>query len=565
MRRALAALLILEMALARTLATPAAQCAAADLGRMGLAERTPRPELTWPQDDLGTKVPLPNGWTTSLTESSGQPLPGGTQTQEARHDASGWLMGGAALHPTLYDANGNLTQDAFHEPVVNHYQYAYASYPNEVSSVDGLSSVSCAYTYTGAGGVKTIAQGSAHCLTAQYTYDAANRVHSIILGTGSTVTMGYNAQGQRSRYQVTNAAGTLTLDERFGYSDGQVSLVQALTNDGQHCKQGDTSCAEVILYRPDGAPLELLYYGPGSSTPARYWYVVGGRGDVVALCSEAGLQLQRYQCDVWGLPQDNDLSAFYQKAVPQPLGYRGYVYDAETHTYWLGVRQYDPLLKRFLQPDPSEQDGVQSYVYCGDNPVDCSDPSGLMSDTGDLEGAAGAVGYVDGEVATLASAEAAVADGGQTEALPEYVGGSGYYSTGAMEPYEREVPAEGVSFEPEAGPAPARGATRTYQTYTKTNPATGHVYAGRTSGFRNAAGNLLRRDSSHAYTAKGYGPATLDLSSTNGSAIRGREQQLIEYYRNLGISGNVDNGVGPRNGNRSFYLQEAEARFGVLP
>jgi RHS repeat-associated protein len=45
--------------------------------------------------------------------------------------------------------------------------------------------------------------------------------------------------------------------------------------------------------------------------------------------------------------------------------------------YWLTSRYCDPLLRRFLQPDPSSRDGVRSYVYCHDDPANCSDPSGL--------------------------------------------------------------------------------------------------------------------------------------------------------------------------------------------
>jgi len=48
--------------------------------------------------------------------------------------------------------------------------------------------------------------------------------------------------------------------------------------------------------------------------------------------------------------------------------------------YWLGPRAYDPNLERFLQPDPSAQDGVRSYVYCRDDPANCADPSGLGGD-----------------------------------------------------------------------------------------------------------------------------------------------------------------------------------------
>ena len=69
--------------------------------------------------------------------------------------------------------------------------------------------------------------------------------------------------------------------------------------------------------------------------------------------------------------------------MAQPLLYAGYVYDRELHGpgeaagwYWLSVRHYDPALGRFIQPDPSEQEGTRGYAYAGDDPLDATDPSG---------------------------------------------------------------------------------------------------------------------------------------------------------------------------------------------
>jgi RHS repeat-associated protein len=71
--------------------------------------------------------------------------------------------------------------------------------------------------------------------------------------------------------------------------------------------------------------------------------------------------------------------------VPQPFLYASYIYDRElsgpgesSGWYWLSVRHYDPVLERFVQPDPSQQEGTRSYVYAGDDPLDASDPSGLI-------------------------------------------------------------------------------------------------------------------------------------------------------------------------------------------
>jgi len=93
----------------------------------------------------------------------------------------------------------------------------------------------------------------------------------------------------------------------------------------------------------------------------------------MALTDQGGNVVDSYQYDQWGKP----LSV--QESVPQQLRYAGYWYDNELAWYRLTVRSYDPALERFLQPDPSETEGLFSYVYAGDNPADRTDPTGLIA------------------------------------------------------------------------------------------------------------------------------------------------------------------------------------------
>jgi hypothetical protein len=109
------------------------------------------------------------------------------------------------------------------------------------------------------------------------------------------------------------------------------------------------------------------------------------------------------------------------------------------------------------------------------------------------------------------------------------------------------------------------GSALTYQTYTKTNPDTGEVYVGRTGGFGSASENIARRDAVHEYSGRGFQRAVLDQTSFSKPAIRGREQQLIEYYRGQGKSANRINGAGPRNKRIDSYLAAAFREFGALP
>ena len=67
-----------------------------------------------------------------------------------------------------------------------------------------------------------------------------------------------------------------------------------------------------------------------------------------------------------------------------PYRYRGYHYDVETKLYYLNSRYYDPEVGRFISPDiisildetMMEANGLNLYMYCGNNPVMRVDPNG---------------------------------------------------------------------------------------------------------------------------------------------------------------------------------------------
>ncbi len=113
-----------------------------------------------------------------------------------------------------------------------------------------------------------------------------------------------------------------------------------------------------------------------------------------------------------------------------------------------------------------------------------------------------------------------------------------------------------------------KSSEKTYQTYTKTNPSTGEVYSGRTSGYGSPVENVRNRDAKHHMNSKGFGPAVLDETSSDYNAIRGREQMLIDKYGHAksvgGTSGNAINGIGKDNKKKSIYLEAAKKIFGDL-
>ncbi|WP_217509834.1 RHS repeat-associated core domain-containing protein [Herbaspirillum sp. C9C3] len=108
--------------------------------------------------------------------------------------------------------------------------------------------------------------------------------------------------------------------------------------------------------------------------------------------------------------------------------------------------------------------------------------------------------------------------------------------------------------------------SKTYVTYTKLGPI-GQVYGGRAGGFGLPKDIVARRDAYHHMNLLGYGKANLDESLTGPeayAAIRGREQNIIDYYGGIGNPrvGNMINGISPLNMSRDFYLQMSEKYFG---
>jgi RHS repeat-associated protein len=328
------------------------------------------------------------------------------------YDAQGRLAGITTTDTTQqvwhYDGIGNIT--GWNGVLSGHptnpqatYAYTYAVIgaltptnwlPNELVVYTDTSGLTTTYGYDRSGDTTVI--NAPNGLTYQLNYDALGRLGSVARLSGASCCTWFIAYDAWGRRLAMTAIGSGTpapppaFQEVFQYRGHQVSQV-IVTG------ANTTPFTETFVYRTDGSPLALLYQkqdGSGHNlAAARYSYVLDGQGSVVALTDITGTAVDHYVYDLWGT---STLGSTWVEAIPQPLRYRGYWWDgwdnaltvgwgggqddsadAALPWYWLGPREYDPTLERFLQPDPSAQDGVRSYVYCRDDPVNCADPSGL--------------------------------------------------------------------------------------------------------------------------------------------------------------------------------------------
>ena len=161
-----------------------------------------------------------------------------------------------------------------------------------------------------------------------------------------------------------------------------------------------------FLYDENSSLMGLEYNG------TRYYYIRNAQLDIIGIIDRTGKQVVSYQYDAWGkvLPTTGELK--WTVGVANPFRYRGYYYDQESGLYYLQNRYYDPVVGRFISPEPNVYAGgfdsgaglsrYNVYAYCANNPVNFSDPTGEFILTALLVGVVtGAVigGAVGGTVA----------------------------------------------------------------------------------------------------------------------------------------------------------------------
>ncbi len=134
-----------------------------------------------------------------------------------------------------------------------------------------------------------------------------------------------------------------------------------------------------------------------SPSPSGIYYYPDAQGSTVDLASDTGTLLEKYTYDLYGTPTYYNASG---TVLPNGSAYdvehlfTGQQWYPELGLYDLRNRAYHPGLGRFLQPDPIgfAGDPANLYRYCGNNPVNWSDPSGKTPLIGT------AIGFVSGAV-----------------------------------------------------------------------------------------------------------------------------------------------------------------------
>ena len=208
------------------------------------------------------------------------------------------------------------------------------------------------------------------------SYNALNQpvaISSPSLPAGQFTWFGYDPLGRCVKRWVNATGAETTNPATYFYYDGW-NLVQ----------EGPAAATADWIYF-HGARVDELVASHQFSTNFWNYYHYDARGHVSLLTDQTGALVEQYDYRAFGEP------LFFNGAGVSIAGtargnrflFTGREWMKELKLYDYRHRMYQPVLGRFLQPDPEQfkAGDYNLYRYCHNDPINGSDPMGLM--TGD--------------------------------------------------------------------------------------------------------------------------------------------------------------------------------------
>jgi RHS repeat-associated protein len=216
-----------------------------------------------------------------------------------------------------------------------------------------LSGTTTSYTYDAAGNRTQASVGGTTTVSA--TYNGAGRVTSYDNAAANMSSASYNGLGLRASATTTpSGGGASTQNFVWNTADSTPNLLMDSTN--------------AYIYGPYGTPFEQVSLSSGTI----HYLVADLLGSVRGVVSSSGSLSATTSYDAWGNPQTSGGLMSYT-----PLGLGGGYSDA-TGLIYLLARYYDPSSGQFLSVDPMVDTTGQPYAFVNDNPLNSTDPLGLL-------------------------------------------------------------------------------------------------------------------------------------------------------------------------------------------
>lgn len=245
---------------------------------------------------------------------------------------------------------------------------------------------------------KTDYTNSSNSSLTTYTYNAANRLISKNTSSSNTTsqsTYTYDFSGNLLTSNTVKNSSNVQTTETTTYAYDTLNRTSAITKNGietsfkydeNNRRISKTTGGNEILYVWNND--QMLYEVNSDDLQQNNYYIWGSGGEsegifkngkpfVNTLDLTGNVVNSLNLCDHTEYEVQYD--AFGNISYGQTLtsiGYSGEYMDAETGLYYLRARFYDPELGRFTQEDDWLTEGPNLYIYCNNNPVLFSDPTG---------------------------------------------------------------------------------------------------------------------------------------------------------------------------------------------
>jgi RHS repeat-associated protein len=214
---------------------------------------------------------------------------------------------------------------------------------------------------------------------------------------GRVQNLGYDGRNRLTRWDWDGSAGTsCTYDyDHAGRRILTRETVGGTTKVTRYVYDGADVCAEYEDSNNDGTVDRTRVYWllPGmdrrigfaetvNSTTTFYYYLTDHVGTVLRIVKEDGTVVNQYDYDAFGRVRINSASTF--EGIENRYLFQGREWDKNGGFYYFRNRIYLPERGEFATPDMNlsrgilgELDGMATLTFCGGDPVNCIDPTGL--------------------------------------------------------------------------------------------------------------------------------------------------------------------------------------------
>jgi RHS repeat-associated protein len=254
-----------------------------------------------------------------------------------------------------YDANDRLTKGG-----ANAYEYDAANNPTKIASGS--------YKYNAADELET-----GPSLT--YTYNELDERTKTTPSSGPATTYGYDEAGNLISVERPKEGEIPKIEDTYAYNGEGLRTSQTISGTTSYLvwdmaeelpltlSDGTNS----YIYGPEGLPVEQI----NNTTSAVTYLHHDQQGSTRLITGSSGKVEGKCTYSAYGTPT-------CEGTATTPLGFDGQYTSPDTGLIYMRARVYDPATAQFLTRDPLAAISGEPYSYAGDNPLNESDPTGLL-------------------------------------------------------------------------------------------------------------------------------------------------------------------------------------------